>query len=300
MGCNCQKNVKQGPGNEMKMGYTPDGILNDDVTPIGSTIVGKCLDPDQIFKKHLTAMGIHKYDGSSMQSLEFKALQTINLAQKAQLESLMIGQLTMNDFEDGMSPYGNLEPDDGPLEKIHLINQAYNIEAPDQSVFAILNDIECMRIGIRIELRVSGKNRSPILYLPSVGARIDLDTYVAEIEGFEYNFRLCQSTQNDRRRSGFSLSDCIEFYIMEDEKELGAFGQLWAQMYKGDKDALPSCKDILMGIYNYICEQTRIQMQNSNYGDPDIINEEFKEVFRYFQDLVGSQFDVPLSKEELE
>ncbi len=49
---------------------------------------------------------------------------------------MLMSQLTLSDDQDGMSPYGNIDPDDGPLEKIHQVNVAFNIENPDHSVMA--------------------------------------------------------------------------------------------------------------------------------------------------------------------
>ena len=48
------------------------------------------------------------------------------------------------------------------------------------------------------------------------------------VEGFSENCRLSRSIDNDRRRPGFSFSDSFDFTIMDDDKEIGEYGYLWA------------------------------------------------------------------------
>jgi len=59
---------------------------------------------------------------------------------------------------------------------------------------------------------------NPILYLTSINTRIDLKTMIADIDGHDQHSKLVRSNKNDRSRSGFSLSDCFEFGIIQDNK----------------------------------------------------------------------------------
>ena len=133
------------------------------------------------------------------------------------------------------------------------MNWAHAIFTKDHSaIIAELNDIDCLRIGIRSDKIFNGRNQNPSLDLTTLNAQIDLETNIVVVDGFYDNCRLSRSIDNDRRRPGFSLSDSFDFIILDDDKEIGDYGYLWGQEKYKNRLAMPSWNDILNGLKEFI------------------------------------------------
>lgn len=108
--------------------------------------------------------------------------------------------------------------------------------------------------------------------MTTLNAVLDLETNLVVVEGMVDICKLSRSIDNDRRRPGFSLSDSFDFTIMDDDKEIGEYGYIWAQEKYKNRMTLPSWNDILDGIQDLLCLQNSLKFKDNKSVNVDALN----------------------------
>lgn len=208
--------------------------------------------------------------------------------------------------EEPIDKKKNKQRKDKVMDKFVEANNPYYIQNKSRSIDIPINTMDCIRIFEKLEELKTEPENEPTLWSPLHLAKINPKEKTVVFESKpDQILKLIKGKNYERPRGARALkADASNCNIAGKwPKEIGEYARLWGLTKKGDKEAQPSMREIVMGLYFHHIKKVELQFLELKEKHPEKLGLYRNTMLKAFNvllislDMGEEDIDLPLTEE---